>query len=254
MHQKDTSLVQRSEISGDVLMINQTDEDAQLQESLNGQRIRMISTVERGLSRSRNMAIRNSDADICLLCDDDEVLQPNYEEIILRAFRELPRADIIAFELGNKRTRLKSKVARVQYLDSLKLCSCQLAFRRERIIEKKLQFDPHMGSGSGNGCGEENKFLLDAMKAGLRVYYVPEQIAQLLPQESEWFFGFDEQFFYQRGGATRYMLGLAPSILYGMYYLVAKRGLYRKSITMKTAACALAKGIKDNSIYHEKMV
>lgn len=252
MHQKDLSLVQKSHISGDVLLINQTDEETFFETEKDGQHIRMISTKERGLSRSRNMAIRNAQASICLLSDDDEQFVEAYEKIITEHFDKLPDADIIAFELGNKETRLKPEICQVGRLESLRLCSCQLAFRRESILAKNLAFDPYMGSGSGNGCGEENKFLLDCLKAGLKIYYVPAQIAVLDTQGSEWFFGFDEKFFYQRGATTRYMLGLVPAIAYGLYYIFTKRDKYRETISMKTAAKALAKGIWDNTIYHQK--
>lgn len=252
MHQKDISLVGKSHISSDALLVNQTDSDDFFEIKTNDQHIRMISTVERGLSRSRNMAISNSNADICLLSDDDEIFAENYEHIITEAFQKLPYADIIAFDLGNKVTRIKPDICRIGYLNSLRLCSCQLAFRREKIVENRLSFDIYMGSGSGNGCGEENKFLLDCLKAGLKIYYVPVQIAQLETQSSEWFFGFDEKFFYQRGSATRYMLGLIPSLIYGIYYILAKRRLYSKTISMKAALTALFKGIKDNTIHHQK--
>lgn len=252
MHQKDTSLVEKSRISSDVLLINQTDCDDLVEIKTAGQHIRMMSTVERGLSRSRNMAISNSNADICLLSDDDEIFAENYEQIIIQSFQKLSDADIIAFDLGNKVTRLKPDTCRIGYLNSLRLCSCQLAFRREKIVKNKLSFDVYMGSGSGNGCGEENKFLLDCLKAGLKIYYVPIQIAKLETQSSEWFFGFDEKFFYQRGCATRYMLGLMPSLLYGLYYVLTKRSLYSETISMKAALKALFKGIRDNTIHHQK--
>lgn len=75
MNQKDTSIVQRSKLSGDVLIINQCEKEVQEQIYIGNQRIRMVSTKQRGLSNSRNLAIHLSDRDICLLCDDDEVLK-----------------------------------------------------------------------------------------------------------------------------------------------------------------------------------
>lgn len=252
MHQTDISLVEKSEIRGDVLLINQTDREERLQMETGEGRICMISTRQRGLSRSRNMALQESGADICLLADDDEVFHPEYRERILRAFTDLADADVIAFDLENKRTSIGPKVTRIGRLNSLKLCSCQLAMRRERILEKKLAFDPDMGSGSGNGCGEENKFLLDCLRAGLRIYYVPVVIARLETSHSEWFDGFDSKFFYQRGAATRYMLGLLPAVAYGVYYLLAKRSLYGRTISTKDAALAMVKGMRDNTIYECK--
>ena len=252
MHQEDVSLAVKSKVSGNILIINQTDWEDIVRIEERERNIRMISTTERGLSRSRNMAIQNAEGEICLLSDDDEEFAEGYAERIERYFEQLSDADIIAFDLGNKVTRLKPCISRVGRLTSLRLCSCQLAFRRKSILQAGVWFDPYMGSGSGNGCGEENKFLLDCLKAGLKIYYVPEQIAVLKTQESAWFFGFDKEFFYQRGAATRYMLGFVPSILYGLYYVLTKKRLYKETIPMKSAFAALMKGIWDNTIFHQK--
>lgn len=57
---------------------------------------------DKGLTKSRNYAIKHSEADVCLLCDDDEVFSRNYEEGILTAYRDLPEADVIIFNIGNR--------------------------------------------------------------------------------------------------------------------------------------------------------
>ena len=252
MNQPDWQIAKRSNITGNVLIINQCPgnshresitENAGLPEG-----IRMITVSERGLSRSRNMAIENAKGDICLFCDDDELFTPGYERMILQAFEALPQADLIAFDVDGKKTRLPHKVQKLGFTGCLKLASYQIAFRREAIVKKRLFFDVHMGAGSGNGCGEENKFLLDCRKAGLSIYYVPETIAKLRPQTSTWFFGFNRDFFYQRGAATRHMMGLWLSCFYGCYYIAAKWKEYRTGITPFQAGLALFKGIFENPI------
>ena len=253
MHQTDLSLVKESRISGDVLIINQADIDSVTKEQRGSQKIRMITTTERGLSRSRNMALQNSLGDICLICDDDEEFVDGYEEIILETFRNTPDADVIAFNIKNKVTRLSDKLQRIGYLSCLKITSYQIAFRKEAILDKGIQFDPFMGAGSGNGGGEENKFLWDCLRSGLKIYFSPTAIAAVLEKSSTWFFGFDKQFFYQRGAATRYMMGGLPSIFYGIYYLLRKHALYKETISMMQAAQELFRGIFENPIEHQKL-
>lgn len=248
MHQKDTSLVQRSEISGDVLLINQTDEDAQLQESLNGQRVRMISTVERGLSRSRNMAIRNSDADICLLCDDDEVFTEGYEAKILGAYEKIPQADIIVFKMINRPPSFEDKIMRLKFPQTMKVSSWQISFRRESLMRSGVRFDELLGAGTGNGAEEELKFLTDCQKAGLQIYYVPEEIATVGQTESTWFEGYTEQFFINRGATTRYILGAPLAALYAVYYVLRKRSLYGSQISPGRALGATFRGMWENKI------
>ena len=104
MHLKDASIVETTRCKTDVLIINQTDNE-DYYESSNSFRVRMISTCERGLANSRNMAIMNACGDICLICDDDEELVDGYDKVILRAFEQYPQADIIAFDMQNRSSK-----------------------------------------------------------------------------------------------------------------------------------------------------
>ena len=253
MHQTDLMLVKESRITGDVLIINQANVDFTMEEQRTSQKVRMITTSERGLSRSRNMAIQNSTGDICLICDDDEKFVDGYEDIILDTFKNTPDADVIAFNVKNKETRLSNKLQQIGYLGCLKITSYQIAFRRKSVLNQKIQFDPLMGAGSGNGGGEENKFLWDCLRSGLNVYYSPSTIATVLEKSSTWFFGYDKTFFYQRGAATRYMMGGLLSVFYGIYYLLRKRALYKETISMTQAAKELLRGILENPIAHQKL-
>ena len=252
MHQQDTLIVQRSGITTDVLIINQSDTDGYEKEDKNGMQIRMISSKERGLSRSRNMALANAEGDLCLLCDDDERFVRAYEKIICGAFLRIPDADLIAFDIANQPCRLKKRAQRLKRLQLLRISSWQIAFRRESVISAGVRFDEYMGAGTGNGAQEENKFLLDCERSGLKIYYVPIAIGSVAQAHSTWFAGFTEDFFYKRGTATRYMLGLPLAVLYAGYYLAAKRRLYRGEISVGRAAVAVLKGIVSNDIAGQK--
>lgn len=248
MYQEDMSIIEKSRITGDVLIINQTDEEKEVSGKTEHGTARMICTRERGLSRSRNMALRHAKGDICLLCDDDEVFLPGYEKTILQAFERYPEADVIAFNLTNRKPRLRQTPQKIGYLRSLRLASYHLAFRRDRILQSGLRFDERMGAGTGNGGGEENKFLLDCLREKLRIRYEPEAIAEMREGSSTWFFGFDEAFFYQRGASTRYMMGFWPAAVYGLYYILAKYPRYRSTISPGKAGSALFRGMKDDPL------
>lgn len=248
MHQADNSIVQRSRITGDALIINQCGRETLDEVNVGNQRIRMVSTKQRGLSNSRNMAIQLADRDICLLCDDDEEFAKDYASTIIKSFCRLANADIIAFQVENKTTRLTNKIQKVGYLKSLRLSSVQLAFRRTSILARNITFDPLLGAGSGNGSMEEIKFLWDCLKAGLKIYYVPKKIARLRPSTSTWFTAYDEKFFTQRGATTRYIMGTFFAVAYGIYYLLAKYRMYRKTISFRLASLSLFHGILRNPI------
>lgn len=248
MHQNDHSLVNKSGITGNVLMINQCDTQSDVSISTEKGIGRIISTTQRGLTKSRNLAISQSKADICLLCDDDEVFEKDYEDTILRSYQELPQADVIIFKMTNRTPSFPDKVMRLKFPKTMKVSSWQISFRREKLLESGIRFDELLGAGTGNGAEEELRFLLDCQKAGLNIYYVPRCIASVGQTESTWFQGFDVQFFENRGATTRYILGFWLASVYAVYYVVRKRSLYRNSISSWDALKAILRGIRCNKI------
>lgn len=252
MYQKDISIVNKSKINSDCIVINQCNEEKYIEDD----NIRMIFTNERGLSKSRNKALRNAKGDICLLCDDDETFVDNYEEIILSGFEKYQDADIIAYKLVNTTKKIKNKEQKVNYLTALKICSVQIAFKRQSIIANEIFFDENLGAGTPNGAGEETKFLYDALKRGLKIYYIPIEIASVInnadsKNKSQWFNGFKKEFWEKRGASTRYIMGSVLSMVYGVYFLIAKYKSYKHDISFIDASKYLFKGIFENKIEKE---
>lgn len=252
MGQKDFSLVSKLGIVSDALFINQCAREEERVQKNGAYRIRMLSARDRGLSKSRNLAIQKASGTICLFCDDDVRLNEHYRINILNAFSENPQADLIVFSVSGLGKRLKPKAYRLRYLDLLKVSSVQIAFRREAVLASGVRFDPFMGAGSGNGAQEENKFLMDCYKAGLSIYHVPIEIGTLIPKESTWFHGYDRNFFYLRGTATRYLLGLPLSLAYAFYYIISKRKLYSNDIPPLAALSETIRGCIQNDIEKQK--
>ena len=224
-----------------VLVINQCDTEDQKEYDHD---IRIISTKERGLSKSRNLALKNAMGDICLLADEDETFVDGLCEKVLRSYEEFKDADVIAFKLIDFPTRLGNKRKRLKRFDALKVCSCQISFKRESVIDNNICFDEMIGSGTGNGAGEDNKFILECLKQGLKVYYVPVEIAKVAQDASVWFDGYDEKYFFNRGKTTGYILGAFWGFLYACYFIVAKRSLYKKDVGRFKAFLNILKGLK----------
>ena len=232
MYQEDTSLIERSNIQTDAVVINQCDNNKKEYISFKNQegvdcQVLFISTTERGLSRSRNMAIRNATADICLLCDDDEVFEDDYEKNITEVFENNDNLDIITFLVNcpNKKSTYKSK--KVGYIGAMQTASWQIAFKRESIVDNNIQFDVCMGSGTGNGAGEENMFLFDCLKSKLKLWYTPILIATVAQTSSNWFKGFTNTYFSDRGWVNRRLFGVFLALIYALYYSVTKYTLYK---------------------------
>lgn len=232
MFLEDTGYVDSLNITGDAVVINQCDrekEDTFIRKSAAGtdQRITYVETGERGLSRSRNMAIKKADADVCILCDNDVEYLPDYEVRIKDGFLKHPDADLIVFYIKRKEKPVPNypKAKRMGYLSVLKIFSPEIAFKRESI--KGISFDDRFGAGSGKYLmGEENIFLYDCLKKGLKIYYEPVMIAKLREEESTWFKGYDKDFFISRGANYGAMSRVFSFVLIWQFAL-RKRGIYK---------------------------
>lgn len=248
MNQQDTNLAHKACLTGNVVIINQCDHVAYIETATQNGIIKMYSVKERGLTKSRNMAIETAQADVCLLCDDDEIFVPGYETAILAAYEETPQADVIIFKMINRPPSFADRTMQLRFPQTMKVSSWQISFRREKLLASGVRFDELLGAGTGNGAEEELKFLLDCERAGLTIYYVPTEIAAVAQEASTWFAGFNETFFENRGATTRYILGPMLATLYAVYYVIRKRSLYRKSITPMHALASTFRGIRNNKI------
>ena len=247
MHEKDLSLISQSNLNQiHTLLINQCDVDVD-EMIISNQLHRMLKTKTRGLSVSRNLALANAHGDICLISDNDEIFVNNLEEKILSAYEKHPLADIIIFKVSNRPKKLGNKARKLKRWDIFRISSWQISFKLSSV-KGKVSFDENLGAGTGNGAGEENHFLLDCYKQGLKMYYVPLEIAELRESESTWFRGFDKKYFYQLGATTRYNWGAFTSFLYAFYFSFTKKKLYAGSISTWNALKQSIKGVIENPL------
>ena len=201
MHLEHASDIDHLHITGNCILVNQCDREGIVKlPNKDGSVLTMVNTVERGLSKSRNLAIGLSDAELCKISDNDVVYVDQYENIIVNSFLEHQDADVIVFFVKRKERMIPlfDKPTYMNYLTTLKACSVEIAFRRERV--KNIHFHETFGAGSGKYLmGEENIFLYDCLKNGRKILYLPIQIAELADEESTWNTGFHEKFFLSRG-------------------------------------------------------
>ncbi len=247
MNEKDYSIISRSNIQSNVVVVNQCDVNKREEFSFtdaNGKswKALFISTTERGLSRSRNMAIENSTCDICVVADDDEVFADGYRDIILENHRKYAEG-IITFKLDYPAKKYPETLKKVGFIGALKTSSVQITFKREQIVNKKVLFDVKMGSGSGNGAGEETKFMVDSLKRGIKALYVPMLIAKIEISPSQWFKGYDNRYFLNRGWVNRRIMGLFLGFAYCVEFSIAKYPLYKKDNTFSNALYYQVKGL-----------
>lgn len=241
MHEKDHSIVARTNVQTDVVVVNQCDHDNIETCTFENKKgilcqLLFINTTERGLSRSRNMALQNASADLCLICDDDEELVDDYEDIIIKSFEARPQADLMAFNIKRPRRKPFEAEKRLGYFQSLKVSSVHITFRREKVTEKNIKFDIKLGSGSGNGGGEDTRFMRDCYENGLTIWSSPSYIGSLKNTgDSVWFKGYNEQFFKNSGWVTRRVFGDCFSIFKLMHFAIVHWKDYKGDISFVDA-------------------
>lgn len=247
MHQNDYSLINRMRISTDAIIINQCDNTNINNLKINCNEIIWVNTVERGLSKSRNCALLNADADVCIIADDDLIYNDNYHHIVLQEFKEDPTVDIIAFQVKGIEREFKkysSKKQKINILNSMKISSVEIAFRLKKINDKGIKFNELFGSGAKYYMGEESIFLTECLKKGLKIKYSPKCIANLHIGESTWFQGYNEKYFINKGAAFTAM-SRSLSFLLIVQFAIRKKELYYESFNVISAIKLMLKGRKN---------
>lgn len=244
MHQTDYSLLQEMNIQSDVVVVNQCDMDNIKEFQINNLRIKWINSSERGLSRSRNMAIDNASEDIGLLSDDDLEYLDGYEELIIDQFNKYPEADIVTFQVEGIEASFKEyhpSPRKLNYLTSMKVASVEIAFRFDSLKKAGIQFNKLFGAGSKYFMGEENIFLFNCLKNNLNITYVPVKIANLHVTESTWFKGYNKEYFISKGAAFTGM-SRALSLLFIIQFSIRKYNLYKGDLTRLKAVKYMLEG------------
>lgn len=230
-------LVKKMNISTKTVIVNQISEPNILPIDIKEKKLITNSYHGKGLSKSRNQAISLATSDICVIADDDMYYERDYESTIQAAYKEYPDADIIAFHVADENLSQRKdllKSGRVDWLHSMKLSSVQLTFKKTSLTKIGISFNEQFGAGTELFMGEENIFLSDCIKKGLKVYYVPVNIATLKISESTWFTGYDSQYFKVKG-RVYYQLSRILSPLLILQFAYRKRFLYSKRLSATQA-------------------
>ena len=135
---------------------------------------------ERGLSRARNIGLKNIDGDIVAFPDDDCWYPENLLEQVNRWFKDNPELDGLTglAEDGEAEvsvTRWGPNACLIDRLGVWRKCTSITIFLRKSVIDQTRRFDETLGAGSGTpwGSAEEMDYLIDLLDCGYRIYYNP---------------------------------------------------------------------------------
>lgn len=206
MNQHNDSLLEKMKVNTDVIVCNQnTDTTSYKEYKKDSYNVRWYDFQEKGVGLNRNNALLRAKSDICLLADDDVIYVDNYKNIILDAFENNPKIDVILFNVYSPEgeTRYITKKNKKIYLHNCgKFGAVRIAFRRNKVIKNAISFNQLFGGGSLYTAGEDTMFIRDCIRRGLKVLAVPQYILKLDNQRpSTWFVGYDRKFFEDLGSS-----------------------------------------------------
>ena len=242
--QTDHTLVEKMNIQTDTIVGNQCDSVSTDIFRMHGRKITYLNTMERGVGRNRNLVLKNAEADLCVLADDDMRFIDGYPEIAEKAFHECPDADVLIFNLIEKKPRRfqNTRIRRIRCFNYAKYGAARLAIRRKSIVDAGITFNTLFGGGAHYSAGEDTIFLKECLNKGLKLYAVPYALAEI-DQESEstWFKGYNEKYFYDKGALYAY---LYPTLwpLLSIRFLLCRAKKYKGEISTGNALIYIMKG------------
>jgi glycosyltransferase involved in cell wall biosynthesis len=203
MHQNDFSKIKEMNIHSDVVFANQCDRTSYEEYKFESFKAKMISTQTRGVGINRNIALSYASAEICLLADDDVRYYDDMAERVIAEFDAHPDTDVIIFHLETddpvRKQQKYNKTKKWPRYKGLPWGGIRIAFRLKSIRKANVWFSPLFGGGAIFPSGEDSMFLHDLRKAGLVFYVSKETIGTVSFEESTWFTGYDEKYFFGKG-------------------------------------------------------
>ncbi len=143
--------------------------------------IKRVELKSRGVAKSRNAVIENTTTEYLLFGDDDiefkdasinaalEYLQSNSDISILL----LQAVD----ESGTLRKPYPKHAYPLKLTNSAKAATYEMIIRIPDIKKASIRFDENFGAGAENYLGDEYIFIADALRAGLKGFFLPIVIA-----------------------------------------------------------------------------
>ena len=141
---------------------------------------------EKGLSKNRNNTLEKSTTDICHICDDDLNYIKWFEDIIKNEY-EKNNFDVITFQAENEnwKKHFRLKEWKHNHFSVLKIWSWGITFNKKSLNWNDIKFDKDFWLGSNYPVWEENIFLSDCLKKGLKMHHCNKSIV-LHKDESSW--------------------------------------------------------------------
>lgn len=142
--------------------------------------LRVVLTPTRGLSINRNHALDIATSPYVLIADDDLDFDADGLTAVIAAFDADPELAVATFRHNGEHSKVYPPDGHdlSRRFRNYSVVSFEIALRREAINAAGIRFSPLMGIGATFATqGEEEVFVLSAMRAGLRGRFFDVTIA-----------------------------------------------------------------------------
>lgn len=241
------ALIKKMNIRTDAVIVNQCDRYGHEEMEDSGHIIQVFSMPERGVGLSRNTALLHACADVCVFSDEDIVLLDDYETKILKAYEELPDADMILVNVKvapARRTYWNDSIHRITYRNYGRYPAYSITAKREALLRANVHYSMLFGGGAKYSNGEDSLFLKDCLKAGLKIYSHTICIGEETERESTWFSGYHEKFFRDRGVLYHYLYGKLALPLAFRFLWVHRHQMCRE-VSLRQAYSWMRDGVRE---------
>ena len=241
------ALISQMHIRTDAVIVNQCGRYGYEEIADAGHRIQVFSMPERGVGLSRNTALLHACADICVFSDEDIVLNEDYETQILRAYEQLPDADMILVNVKvtpSRRTYWNEDIHRINYRNYGRYPAYSITVKRDALLRANVHYSLLFGGGAKYSNGEDSLFLKECLKAGLRIYSHTICIGEETERESTWFSGYHEKFFRDRGVLYHHLYGKLALPLAFRFLWVHRQQMCR-DVSLQQAYAWMKDGVRE---------
>lgn len=243
MNQRDAGFLNRifQNVPADevcAVVVNQCTEVEPLELESSFPNVKILSVSDRGLSKSRNLALKNSSADICVVCDDDVVYKADVLKTISETFLKT-QADVVRFQIetpeGSPYKVYPDDVKVNTLRDAMGVSSIEIAFKKSAIISSGIDFDENFGLGGLFSGSEDMIFISDCIQKGLFVESWPIKFV-IHPKESS---GTDlsaenYRLIETRGAAFTRIFGSSRSLIVLVAYAFKRYKSYKVTFSIMT--------------------
>ena len=210
-------------IRTDAFFVNQCGEVKKEECDIDGHHVDAYCFDDIGVAKNRNHLLDVAPEGLCLCVDDDCPLEKGYEEVVKRFF-DAHECDVALFNgkvpyegnrlVHNKETKRVRKFRDVSYGGGP-----GLAFIGKKMKESGIRYDERLGYPNDLFIGEDSLFLKRLSESSL-CFYRSEDVLFTVAIDKEdnsgYFQGYDDRFFFVKGALTKILYPHSP-LLYPLY-------------------------------------